>query len=101
LEQEISDLKKDIDDFQTKVKKIENDNKQKDSKIHQMQDEMARQDEGIAKLTRTKKQLEDTNQKTLEQLQQEEDKVNHLTKVKAKLEQTLDEVIARFLQICF
>jgi hypothetical protein len=57
-----------------------------------LQDEMAQQDQSIAKLTKEKKRMEETNQKTLEQLQQEEDKVNHLNKVKSKLEQTLDEV---------
>ena len=64
----------------------------RDNQIKTLQDEMAQQDEQIAKLNKEKKAMEELQKKTLEDLQAEEDKVNHLSKLKTKLEQTLDEV---------
>lgn len=70
----------------------EQEKQTKDNQIKTLQDEMAQQDEQIAKLNKEKKAMEELQKKTLEDLQAEEDKVNHLTKLKTKLEQTLDEV---------
>ena len=70
----------------------------KDNQIKTLQDEMAKQDEQIAKLGKEKKAMEEQQKKTMEDLQAEEDKVNHLNKLKAKLEQTLDEV--RTVALC-
>lgn len=55
-------------------------------------EEMASQDESIAKLTKEKKALQEAHQQTLDDLQAEEDKVNTLTKSKTKLEQQVDDV---------
>ena len=55
-------------------------------------EEMAAQDETIAKLTKEKKALQEAHQQTLDDLQAEEDKVNTLTKAKTKLEQQVDDV---------
>ena len=55
-------------------------------------EEMASQDEGLAKLTKEKKALQEAHQQTLDDLQAEEDKVNTLTKAKTKLEQQVDDV---------
>ena len=55
-------------------------------------EEMASQDESIAKLTKEKKALQEAHQQTLDDLQAEEDKVNTLTKAKTKLEQQVDDV---------
>ena len=63
--------------------------------LHQVKnltEEMASQDEGIAKLTKEKKALQEAHQQTLDDLQAEEDKVNTLTKAKTKLEQQVDDV---------
>lgn len=60
-----------------------------------MQEEIASQDEQIAKLQKEKKALQEAHQQTLDDLQAEEDKVNSLTKQKAKLEQQVDDVRIR------
>jgi hypothetical protein len=51
----------------------------KDNQIKTLQDEMAQQDDIIAKLSRDKKGMDEDHKRTLEHLQKEEDKVNHLT----------------------
>ena len=55
-------------------------------------EEMASQDESVAKLSKEKKALQEAHQQTLDDLQAEEDKVNTLTKAKTKLEQQVDDV---------
>jgi myosin heavy chain 6/7 len=92
LEQEISGLKKDIEDLELGLQKSEQDKATKDHQIRNLNDEIAHQDELINKLNKEKKHMQEVNQKTSEDLQATEDKVNHLNKVKAKLEQTLDEL---------
>jgi chromosome segregation ATPase len=84
-EQEIDGMKKDIDDIRLSLQKFENECKPRDNQIHMLQDEMAQQDESIAKLTRERRRLEEQNTKTTEQLEAEEDKVYHLNKLKTKV----------------
>ena len=62
-------------------------------------EEMASQDESIAKLTKEKKALQEAHQQTLDDLQAEEDKVNTLTKAKTKLEQQVDDVSLQSLSL--
>lgn len=114
MEQEASGLKKDIEDLELALQKVqwiilehrnrtinddtilflqtETDKATKDHQIRNLNDEIAHQDELINKLNKEKKHMQEVNQKTAEDLQASEDKVNHLNKVKAKLEQTLDEL---------
>ncbi|XP_062546189.1 myosin heavy chain, muscle-like isoform X5 [Armigeres subalbatus] len=92
LEQEIGGQKKDAEDLELQIQKIEQDKASKDHQIRNLNDEIAHQDELINKLNKEKKVQGEVNQKTAEELQAAEDKVNHLNKVKAKLEQTLDEL---------
>ncbi|XP_055593753.1 myosin heavy chain, muscle-like [Uranotaenia lowii] len=92
LEQEIAGQKKDAEDLELQIQKIEQDKASKDHQIRNLNDEIAHQDELINKLNKEKKMQGEINQKTAEELQAAEDKVNHLNKVKAKLEQTLDEL---------
>ncbi|XP_071547331.1 myosin heavy chain, muscle-like isoform X19 [Panulirus ornatus] len=92
IEQELSGLKKDIEDLELTVQKAEQDKATKDHQIRNLNDEIAHQDELINKINKEKKHLQECNQKTAEDLQAIEDKCNHLNKVKAKLEQTLDEL---------
>ncbi|XP_043470836.1 myosin heavy chain, muscle isoform X32 [Leptopilina heterotoma] len=92
LEQEVSGLKKDIEDLELTIQKSEQDKATKDHQIRNLNEEIAHQDELINKLNKEKKNQGEVNQKTAEELQAAEDKVNHLTKVKVKLEQTLDEL---------
>ena len=60
--------------------------------VKNLTEEMASQDESVAKLTKEKKALQEAHQQTLDDLQAEEDKVNTLTKAKTKLEQQVDDV---------
>lgn len=60
--------------------------------LKNLQEELASQDEQIAKLQKEKKALQEAHQQTLDDLQSEEDKVNSLTKQKSKLEQQVDDV---------
>uniref|UniRef100_A0A1Q3FI37 Putative myosin class i heavy chain n=1 Tax=Culex tarsalis TaxID=7177 RepID=A0A1Q3FI37_CULTA len=92
LEQEISGQKKDAEDLELQIQKIEHDKASKDHQIRNLNDEIAHQDELINKLNKEKKMQVEVNQKNAEELQAAEDKVNHLNKVKAKLEQALDEM---------
>ena len=62
------------------------------SQLKNLQEELASQDEQIAKLQKEKKALQEAHQQTLDDLQSEEDKVNSLTKQKSKLEQQVDDV---------
>ena len=63
----------------------------KDSQTRTLKEELAHQEELVAKLIREKKTAGESRQKTEEDIQANEDRCNHLTKVKLKLEQSLDE----------
>ena len=69
----------------------EDDKSTKDSQIRTLKEEMAHQEDLIAKLQKEKRGVAETKQKTDEEIQAMEDKSNHLNKVKGKLEQSLDE----------
>merc|ERR1712226_1369602 len=56
-----------------------------------LREEIAHQEELIAKLGKEKKGAGEGRQKTEEDIQAMEDRCNHLSKVKGKLEQSLDE----------
>ncbi|XP_063611343.1 myosin heavy chain, muscle-like [Penaeus indicus] len=91
-EQEVGNLKKDLEDLELSIQKGEQDKLTKDQQIHNLKDEVAHQEELITKVNKEKKHLQECNQKTAEDLQAIEDKCNHLNKVKGKLESTLDEL---------
>merc|ERR1712048_1378834 len=69
----------------------EEDKISKDSQIQTLKEELAHQEDMIAKLNREKRGVGDSKQKVEENIQAAEDKCNHLNKVKVKLEQSLDE----------
>ncbi|XDV20713.1 hypothetical protein PO909_025989 [Leuciscus waleckii] len=102
LEDECSELKKDIDDLELTLAKVEKEKHATENKVglfgtkitqvKNLTEEMAAQDESIAKLTKEKKALQESHQQTLDDLQAEEDKVNTLTKSKTKLEQQVDDL---------
>lgn len=71
---------------------VENERKTKDNQIKTLNDEMAKNDENIAKLNKDKKNFDEGLNKAHENLQAEEDKANHLAKLKVKLEHSIDEV---------
>ncbi len=122
LEDECIELKKDLDDLEITLAKVEKEkhateNKVTDmfmdgkmlsafdtlmnwlariffylSQVKNLLEEMASLDESILRLTKEKKALQDAHQQALEDLQNEENKVNMLSKAKIKLEQQVDDV---------
>jgi len=92
LEQENTVIKKDIEDIEIAIQKLEQEKTNRDHTIRTLNDEIANQDEVINKLNKEKKHASENASKALEDLQAAEDKVGHLNKIKAKLEQTLDEL---------
>uniref|UniRef100_A0A3Q3FVJ3 Myosin, heavy chain 7B, cardiac muscle, beta a n=1 Tax=Labrus bergylta TaxID=56723 RepID=A0A3Q3FVJ3_9LABR len=87
-----SELKKDIDDLEITLAKVEKEKHATENKVKNLIEEMAVLDETILRLTKEKKALTEAHQQTLDDLQAEEDKVNSLTKAKAKLEQQVDDL---------
>merc|ERR1712214_17920 len=69
----------------------EEDKMTKDNQIRTLKEEIAHQEELIAKMGKEKRGVVESRQKTEEDIQAMEDKCNHLNKVKSKLEQGLDE----------
>ena len=61
LAAEGEELKKDIEDLERSLAKAEQEKNTKETQIKSLQDEMAQQDELIAKLTREKKKVEENN----------------------------------------
>merc|ERR1711971_900281 len=77
--------------LESTIEKCEDDKMTKDSQIRTLREEIAHQEDMIAKLGKDKKSTGESRQKTEEDIQAMEDRCNHLSKVKGKLEQSLDE----------
>merc|ERR1711874_835201 len=92
LEQEVVSVKKDIDDVDMAIQKIEQEKTNRDHTIRSLNDEIANQDEVINKLNKEKKHVSENAAKSMEDLQVAEEKVAHLNQIKNKLESTLDEL---------
>ena len=92
LEGENLIIKKDIEDLELAIQKLEQEKTNRDHIMRSLNDEIATQDEVINKLNKEKKHLGENNSKAVEDLQAAEDKVSHLNNIKSKLEQTLDEL---------
>merc|ERR1711913_252215 len=92
LEQEVVSVKKDIDDVDMAIQKIEQEKTNRDHTIRSLNDEIANQDEVLNKLNKEKKHLGENSAKACEDLQVSQDKVEHLANIKTKLESTLDEL---------
>ena len=75
-----------------RLQQCEEDKQTKDSQIRSLKEELASQEDLVAKLQKEKKVWADGRQQKEEELQAAEDKANHLTKIKMKLEQNLDEL---------
>jgi myosin heavy chain 6/7 len=91
-EQECVAVKKDIEDIEISIQKLEQEKTNRDHTIRTLNDEVANQDEVINKLNKEKKHVSETASKAVEDLQVAEDKVNHMNSIKSKLESTLDEL---------
>merc|ERR1711988_1662963 len=85
-------IKKDIEDLELAIQKLEQEKTNRDHTIRSLNDEIANEDEVINKLNKEKKHMGENASKSLEDLQAAEDKVDHLAKIKAKLDATLDEL---------
>jgi myosin heavy chain 6/7 len=92
LEAENGVIKKDIEDLELAIQKLEQEKTNRDHNIRSLNDEIANQDEVINKLNKEKKHVAENNSKASEDLQSAEDKVSHLNNVKSKLESTFDEL---------
>merc|ERR1712088_433388 len=88
----INVVKKDIDDVEMAIQKIEQEKTNRDHTIRSLNDEIANQDEVINKLNKEKKHISENAAKSAEDLSAAEDKVAHLNQIKSKLESTLDEL---------
>merc|ERR1711953_1412053 len=85
-------IKKDIEDMDMAIQKLEQEKTNRDHSIRTLNDEIANQDEVINKLNKEKKHMSENSAKASEDLQVASEKVDHLSKIKSKLEQTLDEL---------
>merc|ERR1719195_1620399 len=92
LEGENTVIKKDIEDLELTIQKLEQEKTNRDHQIRSLNDEIANQDEVINKLNKEKKHAGEISSKATEDLQVAEDKVAHLNKIKSKLQQTHDEL---------
>merc|ERR1712183_1169402 len=86
----IGAVKKDIEDIELAITKVEQEKGNRDHTIKTLQDEIAEQDEVINKLNKEKKHLSGCQSKANEDLISAEEKVAHLAQVKSQLESTLD-----------
>merc|ERR1712183_1001129 len=85
-------VKKDIEDIELAITKVEQERGNRDHTIKTLQDEIAEQDEVINKLNKEKKHLSGCQSKANEDLISAEEKVHHLNQVKSQLEATLDQL---------
>merc|ERR1711963_361799 len=92
LEAENGVIKKDMEDLELAIQKLEQEKTNRDHNIRSLNDEISNQDEVINKLNKEKKHLSENHSKAAEDLQVAEDKLDHLSNIKSKLEQTLDEL---------
>merc|ERR1712223_2041788 len=93
-----SKVKQDADKLRGEVRLLdstmeacEEDKITKDNQIRTLKEEIAHQEDLVAKLQKEKRAAVEARQKTEEGIQAMEDKCNHLNKLKIKLEQALDE----------
>merc|ERR1712131_497241 len=88
----INVVKKDIEDIELAISKVEQEKTGRDHNIKSLNDEIAEQDEVINKLNKEKKHIAATQAKSAEDLVSAEEKVKHLNAVKSQLESTLDQL---------
>ena len=86
LEGENQVIKKDMEDLELAIQKLEQEKTNRDHNIRSLNDEISNQDEVINKLNKEKKHVGENSSKALEDLQCAEDKASHLNNIKSKLE---------------
>merc|ERR1711970_1380479 len=85
-------VKKEIEDIELAIAKVELEKGNRDHTIKVLQDEIGEQDEVINKLNKEKKHIAETQAKSNDDMISVNEKVGHLASVKSKLESTLDEL---------
>merc|ERR1719205_126720 len=88
----IGAVKKDIEDIELAIAKVELEKGNRDHTIKELQDEIGEQDEVINKLNKEKKHIAETQAKSNDDMISVNEKVDHLASVKSKLESTLGEL---------
>merc|ERR1711972_238609 len=89
-------VKKEIEDIELAIAKVELEKGNRDHTIKVLQDEIAEQDEVINKLNKEKKYIAETQAKSNDDMMSVNEKVEHLTSIKSKLESTQDELESNF-----
>merc|ERR1719153_308021 len=85
-------VKKEIEDIELAISKVELEKGNRDHTIKVLGDEIAEQDEVINKLNKEKKHIAETQAKSNDDMVSVSEKVEHLAAVKSKLESTLGEL---------
>merc|ERR1719225_287257 len=85
-------VKKEIEDIELAIAKVELEKGNRDHTIKVLQDEIGEQDEVINKLNKEKKHIAETQAKSNDDMISVNEKVGHLASVKSKLESTLSEL---------
>merc|ERR1719295_1727401 len=85
-------VKKEIEDIELAIAKVELEKGNRDHTIKVLQDEIAEQDEVINKLNKEKKHIAESQAKSNDDMISANEKVDHLASVKSKLESTLGEL---------
>merc|ERR1712038_1712076 len=88
----IGAVKKDIEDIELAIAKVELEKGNRDHTIKVLQDEIAEQDEVINKLNKEKEHIAENQAKSNDDMISANEKVDHLASVKSKLESTLGEL---------
>merc|ERR1711881_742549 len=81
LEQDNIGIKKEIEDFELAIQKLEQEKTNRDHTMRTLNDEIANQDEVINKLNKEKKHMGENSAKANEDLQTAADKVDHLANI--------------------
>merc|ERR1711874_674155 len=82
-------VKKEIEDIELAISKVELEKGNRDHTIKVLQDDIAEQDEVINKLNKEKKHIAETQAKSSEDMVSVNEKVEHLASIKSKLESTI------------
>merc|ERR1719242_307591 len=85
-------VKKEIEDIELAIAKVELEKGNRDHTIKVLQDDIAEQDEVINKLNKEKKHIAENQAKSNDDMISANEKVDHLASVKSKLESTLGEL---------
>merc|ERR1719216_675387 len=85
-------VKKEIEDIELAISKVELEKGNRDHTIKVLQDDIAEQDEVINKLNKEKKHIAENQAKSNDDMISANEKVDHLASAKSKLESTLGEL---------